>query len=79
MLDGHAYAEDTADLFFGGVTVVAGITGTVTGSELSKFLGRYTRKSEAIVCALGVTVGTPCLFLSLIVVQYRILPLSWVR
>ena len=72
------YGESTADLFFGGVTVAAGITGTISGSELSKFLGRYTRKADAIVCALGVSLGTPCLFAALIVVQYRIMALAWV-
>jgi MFS family permease len=72
------YEEATADLLFGGVTVVAGIFGTLSGSELSKFLGRYTRKADAIVCAVGVAMGTPCLFLALTVIQYRIMALSWV-
>ena len=72
------YKESTADLVFGAVTVVAGIVGTLSGSELAKFLGRYTRKSDAIVCALGVSLGTPCLFIALTVVQYRIMLLSWV-
>ena len=74
----HPYSEGEADLLFGGVTVLAGIFGTLSGSELSKFLGRYTRKAEAIVCTLGVAVGTPCLYLALTVVQYRIMPLAWV-
>lgn len=74
----NPYKEDYADLLFGGVTVLAGIFGTLSGSELSKFLGRYTRKSEAIVCALGISVGTPFLYLALTVVQYRIMTLSWV-
>ena len=73
------YKEATADLMFGGVTVVAGIVGTLSGSELSRFLGRYTRKADAIVCALGVTLGTPCLFVALTVVQYQVMPVSWVR
>ena len=72
------YKESTADLVFGAVTVVAGIVGTLSGSELAKFLGRYTRKSDAIVCVLGVSLGTPCLFIALTVVQYRIMLLSWV-
>ena len=72
------YKERTADLLFGGVTVVAGIVGTFSGAELAKFLARYTRKSDSIVCALGVSLGTPCLFVALTVVQYRIMALSWV-
>ena len=74
----NPYSEGQADLLFGGVTVLAGIFGTLSGSELSKFLGRYTRKAEAIVCTLGVAMGTPCLYLALTVVQYRIMPLAWV-
>ena len=75
---GQKYEEATADLLFGGVTVLAGIVGTISGSELSKFLGRYTRKADAIVCAIGVGFGTPFLYVALTVVQYRIMPLSWV-
>ena len=74
----NQYPEATADLLFGGVTVLAGILGTLSGSELSKFLGKYTRKADAIVCALGVGLGTPCLYVALTVVQYRIMALSWV-
>lgn len=76
---GDQYSERTADLLFGGITVLAGIFGTISGSELSKVLGRYTRKSDAIVCALGVSVGTPFLYVALTVVQYRIMPFAWVR
>lgn len=76
---GQPYGESTADLLFGGVTVVAGIFGTLSGSELSRFLSRYTRKSDAIVCTLGVAMGTPCLYLALTTIQYRIMPIAWVR
>ena len=78
VVTGSTYKEDTADLLFGAVTVFAGITGTISGSELSKFLGRTTRKAEAIVCTLGVVVGMVALFVALAVVQYRIMALSWV-
>ncbi len=55
----------------------AGIVGTVMGSELSKFLGQYTRKAEALVCSMAMLVGTPFLFMSLVVVQYQIIGISW--
>lgn len=67
-----------AAIGFGAVAVVAGIVGTLMGSEMAKFLGRYTRKAEAIVCALSMIMGTPFLFISLVVVQYRVIYVSWV-
>ena len=57
---------------------MAGITGVLTGSELSKFLGRYTRKAEAIVCSMGMLIGTPFLFFALIVAQYKTLYVAMV-
>ena len=67
-----------AALIFGGITVVAGICGTLSGSELSKALGKRTRKAEAIVCSIGMLMGTPFLFLALAVAQYKNLYLAWV-
>lgn len=63
---------------FGGVTVAAGILGTISGSELAKFLSRYTRKAEALVCSISLLTAVPFLFISLTVVQYKIIYISWV-
>ena len=57
---------------------MAGISGTVAGSELSKQLGKFTRKAEAIVCASGMLLATPFLFLAIVVAQYRLLYVAWV-
>lgn len=69
----------SAAIRFGAVTVIAGILGTVSGSELAKFLGKYTRKADALVCSLGMMVATPFLFLALTVVQYQQIYVAWVR
>jgi len=69
----------SAAIRFGAITVIAGISGTVSGSELSKYLGKYTRKAEALVCSLGLLAGTPFLFFSLTVVQYKQIYVAWVR
>ena len=58
--------------------MVAGICGTLSGSELSKALGKRTRKAEALVCSIGMLCGTPFLFLALVVAQYKNLYLAWV-
>jgi hypothetical protein len=57
---------------------VAGISGTVIGSELSKFFSRYTRKAEAFVCSISLLTSIPFLFLSLTVVQYQVIYVSWI-
>ena len=67
-----------AAIAFGAVTVVAGIAGTLCGSELAKFLSRHTRKAEALVCSISLLTAVPFLFISLAVVQYQIIYLSWV-
>lgn len=58
--------------------MVAGFAGTVCGSELSKFFNKYTHKAEAIVCSMSVILAIPVLYISLTVVQYKIIYLSWV-
>ena len=58
--------------------MAAGISGTVTGSELSKFLGRYTRKAEALVCSLGMLISAPLLLAAITVVHYEQLYVAWV-
>ena len=58
------------------MTVIAGILGTAAGSELSKFLGKYTCRAEAIVCSFSMLLAVPFLYLSLLVVQYKIVYIS---
>ena len=72
------YLFYSAAMLFGGVTVVAGIAGTIGGSELSKLLGRWTRKSEALVCSISLFCSIPFLFLALTVVQYKVITVSWI-
>lgn len=58
--------------------MVAGILGTLCGSELSKLLNRSTRKAEALVCSGSMLLSLPFLYVSLTVVQYEIVYLCWV-
>lgn len=58
--------------------MVSGIAGTVCGSELSKLFSRYTRKAEAFVCSISLLGSIPFLYLSLTVVQYKVIYVSWV-
>ena len=56
----------------------AGLCGTLAGSEMSKFISRWTKTSDSIVCALGLLVCSPILFLALTLGNYNMY-LSWVR
>eukprot|EP00731_Ephydatia_muelleri_P022504 Em0015g87a len=69
---GHQYNQQTAALIFGGITVLAGLMGTVFGSGMSKFLSRWTRKSDALVCSVSMLLGGPFLFLALLLARYEL-------
>ena len=66
-----------AALIFGGITVLAGLMGTVFGSGMSKFLSRWTRKSDALVCSVSMLLGGPFLFLALLLARYELYA-AWV-
>ncbi len=62
---------------FGGITVLAGIFGTIAGSELSKLISRKTEQADCIVCAIGLLGCSPFLFLALTLGNYNMY-ISWV-
>lgn len=70
-------SESQASFGFGVVTVIAGLVGTISGSELSKFISRWTQQSDCIVCALGLLVGSPLMYFTLVFGGYN-LYLGWV-
>ena len=57
--------------------MIAGIFGTLAGSELSKWISRYSGKADCIVWAVGLLLGSPFMFLALTVGNYSMY-LSWV-
>ena len=67
----------SASLVFGVVTFVAGITGTVCGSELSKLLGHWTLKAEAYVCSISMLLATPFLYAAITTASESLYP-AWV-
>ena len=73
-----SFSESQASLGFGVVTVIAGLVGTVSGSELSKFLSRWTDQADCIVCAFGLLVGSPLMYFT-ISFSYINIYLGWVR
>ena len=71
-------SESQASLGFGIVTVIAGLVGTISGSELSKFISRWTDQADCIVCAIGLLVGSPMMYFAITFGAINIY-LGWVR
>ena len=57
--------------------LISGAIGTISGSELSKFISRWTQQADCIVCALGLLLGTPFTYLCFLLVSYN-LNIAWV-
>ena len=69
----------SASVAFGAVSIVAGLTGTLSGSELSKLIGRWSRKAECLVCALSLLGSVPFIFFGLVIAQYgNCMTAAWV-
>ena len=65
-------SSNQCSIFFGIASGIGGLTGTLFGSELSKFLSKYTGRSDMYVCAIGMLLSGPLLFITLTVTQYTI-------
>ncbi|XP_051987963.1 protein spinster homolog 1-like [Xyrauchen texanus] len=61
---------DTSDsLIFGGITVVSGILGVAGGVQASKLLRTRTARADPLVCAAGLLLAAPFLYLSIMFAQ----------
>ena len=65
-------SSNLCSIIFGVASGIGGLTGTLFGSELSKFLSKYTGRSDMYVCALGMLLSGPLLYITLTVTQYSI-------
>lgn len=63
--------QASVSLIFGILTVAAGLSGVAIGGETSRRLkGRYPR-ADPVICACGMLVGAPLLFLALYMSEYN--------
>ncbi|KAG7459895.1 hypothetical protein MATL_G00215470 [Megalops atlanticus] len=61
---------DTSDsLYFGIITCVTGVLGVGTGVEVSKRLRQRTPRADPLVCAAGLLLAAPFLYLSIVCAQ----------
>uniref|UniRef100_A0A6Q2XYQ6 Protein spinster homolog 1 n=1 Tax=Esox lucius TaxID=8010 RepID=A0A6Q2XYQ6_ESOLU len=61
---------DTSDSFyFGIITVVSGILGVASGAEVSRRLRVWTPRADPLVCAIGLLLSAPFLYLAIVFAQ----------
>lgn len=65
------YAVFSVALYFGIITCVAGIIGVFFGSESARWLRRINPRADPLVCAFGLIVCAPFLFLVIFVAKYN--------
>ena len=63
---------------FGIITFVTGIIGVALGAELARVYRKYNKKSDALVCGIGLLASTPFLFFALYVADKNVI-IAWVR
>ncbi|XP_072163586.1 protein spinster homolog 1-like [Diadema setosum] len=56
---------NSVSIIFGVITVAAGFIGVASGTTLAQLLRRRTRQADPLVCAVGMFVGAPFLFIAL--------------
>ncbi|XP_077068382.1 protein spinster homolog 1 [Siphateles boraxobius] len=61
--------DNSDSLIFGGITVVSGILGVASGVQASKKLRTRTPRADPLVCAAGLLLSAPFLYLSIMFAQ----------
>ncbi|TRY95634.1 hypothetical protein DNTS_017840 [Danionella cerebrum] len=64
-----APCDDSDSLIFGTITVVTGILGVASGVQASKMLRIRTPRADPLVCAAGLLLAAPFLYLSIMFAQ----------
>uniref|UniRef100_A0A8C3IZA6 SPNS lysolipid transporter 3, sphingosine-1-phosphate (putative) n=1 Tax=Chrysemys picta bellii TaxID=8478 RepID=A0A8C3IZA6_CHRPI len=63
----------TAHLIFGGITIVTGIVGVITGAGVARRYKKINAKADPLICAVGMLSSAPCLYLSIMLAERSIL------
>ena len=64
------YTDLTASLICGGLFILGGLLGTISGSELSKYFAKRTNQGDALICGASQLVAAPFVYVSLLLAQY---------
>nr|XP_023959408.1 protein spinster homolog 3 [Chrysemys picta bellii] len=60
-------------LIFGGITIVTGIVGVITGAGVARRYKKINAKADPLICAVGMLSSAPCLYLSIMLAERSIL------
>lgn len=74
---GKTLTIDDVSYLFGIITFVTGIIGVALGAELARVYRKYNKKSDALVCGIGLLASTPFLFFALYVADKNVI-IAWV-
>lgn len=66
-VEGHCASSDS--LIFGAITCVTGILGVATGVQVSRQLRTKTPRADPLVCAAGLLLSAPFLYLAIVFAQ----------
>ncbi|KAM7387647.1 hypothetical protein PAMA_009996 [Pampus argenteus] len=66
-VEGHCASSDS--LIFGVITCVTGILGVATGVQISRQLRKKTPRADPLVCAAGLLLSSPFLYLAIVFAQ----------
>uniref|UniRef100_A0AAV2KD68 Protein spinster homolog 1 n=1 Tax=Knipowitschia caucasica TaxID=637954 RepID=A0AAV2KD68_KNICA len=56
-------------LVFGAITCVSGVVGVASGVQLSRYLRRFTDRADPLVCAAGLLLSAPFLYLAIVTAE----------
>ncbi|XP_067393979.1 protein spinster homolog 3 [Emydura macquarii macquarii] len=59
-------------LIFGGITIVTGIVGVISGAGISRRCKKINAKADPLICAVGMFSSAPCLYLSIMLAAQSI-------
>lgn len=66
-VEGHCASSDS--LIFGAITCVTGILGVASGVQVSRLLRTRTPRADPLVCAAGLLLSAPFLYLAIVFAQ----------
>ncbi|XP_028841674.1 protein spinster homolog 1 [Denticeps clupeoides] len=61
--------DNSDSLYFGLITCVTGVLGVASGVAVSRWLKRWTPRADPLVCAAGLLLAAPFLYLSVVCAQ----------
>uniref|UniRef100_A0A8C8RIV7 Sphingolipid transporter 3 (putative) n=1 Tax=Pelusios castaneus TaxID=367368 RepID=A0A8C8RIV7_9SAUR len=65
--------NSSTSLIFGGITIVMGIAGVLTGAQVARRCKKINIKADPLICAVGILSSAPCFYLAIILAAQSII------